>query len=79
VTFRAAACTCPCSLPAERGETREGRDERREGSEERRGEEHIKMMAWGDEPERTTEEGFQTIVSRQKASVRWKELLSVFF
>jgi hypothetical protein len=45
---------------------------------ERRGEEHVKIMAWGDEPERTRE-GFQTIVSRQKASVRWKELLSVFF
>jgi hypothetical protein len=60
----------------ERGERRETRGER---GEERRGEEHIKMMAWGDEPERTTEEGFQTIVSRQKASVRWKELLSVFF
>jgi hypothetical protein len=58
---------------------RERRDERgaRRG-EKRRGEEHVKMMAWGDEPERTRE-GFQTIVSRQKAGVRWKELLSVFF
>jgi hypothetical protein len=58
---------------------RERRDERGETRvEERRGEEHVKMMAWGDEPERARE-GFQTIVSRQKASVRWKEPLSVFF
>ncbi len=78
MNFRAAACTCPCSLPAERRETRGERGEERRGEEEEEEEEDFKMMAWGDEPERTRE-GFQTIVSRQKASVRWKELLSVFF